>query len=483
MFSMEDCGRHGRLSFLEELYNGHSWDADPVDNISMDLTMESGTTDLDGDYEYDGELSQSSCVSMSSSSSRKRGRERKHFDIAVSSAVPFRTDCYESPPLSPVKDGDHKSSGNSDMSMHRLQHDDDEAYEDDEDCFFDLGSSHSLTSLESFSSSSMQNEVGSKSRYPAHPALKSLKISRPKPEQDAFDEAMATDRTSASDTGLFMSPCPPTPGLRRKHSTCRSTGRGKRSSSITGDMRGGDQRARACSEGDVFSFLQPRSRRVGRFSEICAEDALEIPLEVTRAFCRCDNKTCDEVVSFRDDFSMKDLIGKGVFAEVYSVVDRKGQMSLTNFSAAGTTYAIKKLLHPFFSCKEREEQLKEPRIMFQLKQRSCPFIIDFVMAWQENECLYMQFEFASKGSLSGMLALFKAPRTVISHSVIPESFIYQVAHNVCSAVVHIHSHGYVHLDIKPANLLICSSGLIKIGDFGKAVKAGMGEDGQEGDQR
>ena len=41
----------------------------------------------------------------------------------------------------------------------------------------------------------------------------------------------------------------------------------------------------------------------------------------------------------------------------------------------------------------------------------------------------------------------------------------------------------VHLDIKPANLLISAKGLIKIGDFGMAAKAGSREDGKEGDNK
>jgi serine/threonine protein kinase len=48
---------------------------------------------------------------------------------------------------------------------------------------------------------------------------------------------------------------------------------------------------------------------------------------------------------------------------------------------------------------------------------------------------------------------------------------------------HIHQCGLVHLDIKPANLLIGLSGVIKIGDFGMACKIGTKEDGHEGDSR
>jgi serine/threonine protein kinase len=50
-------------------------------------------------------------------------------------------------------------------------------------------------------------------------------------------------------------------------------------------------------------------------------------------------------------------------------------------------------------------------------------------------------------------------------------------------LAHIHSCGVVHLDIKPANLLISAHGVIKIGDFGMAANVGSKEDGKEGDTK
>lgn len=65
--------------------------------------------------------------------------------------------------------------------------------------------------------------------------------------------------------------------------------------------------------------------------------------------------------------------------------------------------------------------------------------------------------------------------------------------DLLSALQHLHSHGFVHLDLKPANVLITDSGRLKLGDFGlllelkqkstDPVEGKVKEDAQEGDPR
>ena len=43
------------------------------------------------------------------------------------------------------------------------------------------------------------------------------------------------------------------------------------------------------------------------------------------------------------------------------------------------------------------------------------------------------------------------------------------AKNVSSALGHCHSMGIIHLDVKPANILVNSQGVFKLGDFGCSV--------------
>lgn len=65
--------------------------------------------------------------------------------------------------------------------------------------------------------------------------------------------------------------------------------------------------------------------------------------------------------------------------------------------------------------------------------------------------------------------------------------------DLLSALQHLHSQGFVHLDLKPANVLITDSGRLKLGDFGlllelkqkstDPVEEKVKEDVQEGDPR
>ena len=43
------------------------------------------------------------------------------------------------------------------------------------------------------------------------------------------------------------------------------------------------------------------------------------------------------------------------------------------------------------------------------------------------------------------------------------------AKSVSSALGHCHSKGIIHLDVKPANIMVNSQGMFKLGDFGCSV--------------
>jgi membrane-associated tyrosine/threonine-specific cdc2-inhibitory kinase len=70
-----------------------------------------------------------------------------------------------------------------------------------------------------------------------------------------------------------------------------------------------------------------------------------------------------------------------------------------------------------------------------------------------------------------------------SSDTLEEDTILSFACDILSGVLHIHRHGYMHLDLKPENLLIVKSGRVKIGDFGLARRIGDTKLAEEGDGR
>lgn len=175
-------------------------------------------------------------------------------------------------------------------------------------------------------------------------------------------------------------------------------------------------------------------------------------------------------VLFLRDFIIDGLIGTGAFAEVYLVRTRHEADNIRQF-------AIKKIKRQFRSRKDRDWLLNEVKVMKKLGSK-CNYIVEFIRAWQEDSYFYVQLGLASKGSLKDLQSAF-----VLSNKIFPDYTIWHILHDVVHGLHHIHNSGFVHLDIKPANLLIHEEGYIQIGDFGMASEVGSQEDGHEGDTR
>jgi len=65
-------------------------------------------------------------------------------------------------------------------------------------------------------------------------------------------------------------------------------------------------------------------------------------------------------------------------------------------------------------------------------------------------------------------AIRPSKRKYMVRGVIHEATLMLIAHSVLSGLAYLHEHHFVHLDIKPANILINSRGHVKLADFGLA---------------
>ncbi len=135
------------------------------------------------------------------------------------------------------------------------------------------------------------------------------------------------------------------------------------------------------------------------------------------------------------DYRVVALLGRGGFADVYKA---KG--------SDGSIVAIK-MLHRLDE-KSRARFVRESEILSRVKHRNIPRLLSFGSC---GERPYMVLEFLRS------LELPSRDRGVAS-------FLLQVA----SAVGELHRHGYVHRDVKPANILAREDGTPVLIDFGLA---------------
>eukprot|EP00752_Nemacystus_decipiens_P013054 g11547.t1 len=178
--------------------------------------------------------------------------------------------------------------------------------------------------------------------------------------------------------------------------------------------------------------------------------------------------TADSTLGFKHDFVQMGPIGEGGFSVVWKV----------RAKGTGRMYAIKRSKREFRGRRDRDRCLLEARALQRLGEH--PGVLRFERAWQEEGHFCLQTELCELGTLKDFLERLPSRREI------PERAVWQVLHDVGQALRHVHAMGLVHLDVKPANLLIGDEGgRLKLADFGMATAYGDGVegigDGQEGD--
>ena len=146
-----------------------------------------------------------------------------------------------------------------------------------------------------------------------------------------------------------------------------------------------------------------------------------------------------------ENYIILEMIGEGAFGKVY-----KGQRKCTN-----QIVAIKKIIKKG----KKEKELKNLRQEIDILHR----------LYHENiiQCLD-SFETNTEFCLVTELATGQLYEIVQEDKKLPENEIKNIALQLTSALFYLHSNNIIHRDIKPQNVLISASGIIKICDFGFA---------------
>ncbi|EOB14162.1 Serine/threonine-protein kinase ark1 [Nosema bombycis CQ1] len=151
-----------------------------------------------------------------------------------------------------------------------------------------------------------------------------------------------------------------------------------------------------------------------------------------------------------DDFELIKQLGRGKFGQVWLAVEKN----------KGYVVALKIIKRNTIESKETAKQLRrEIEIHSRLKHKN---ILRMYGYFYDSERLYIILEYANKGELF----------TILNENGqgFSEELTSCYIRQMIEALMYLQENEILHRDIKPENLLIGSDGLLKIADFGWAVK-------------
>ncbi len=143
-------------------------------------------------------------------------------------------------------------------------------------------------------------------------------------------------------------------------------------------------------------------------------------------------------------YSIHEPIGHGGVGTVFRAHDTQGNCDV----------AIKVLQPRLAGTKVERRFLREAGAMRVLRHPNVVRVDDY---GQETPHTWMAMELMDRGT---------AHRLAKKRGGLPVTWCLHIADCVLAALQAVHSAGWVHRDVKPGNILLMRSGLVKIGDFG-----------------
>src|SRR5215208_804178 len=100
------------------------------------------------------------------------------------------------------------------------------------------------------------------------------------------------------------------------------------------------------------------------------------------------------------------------------------------------------------------ELLREPRLLASLNH---PNIVTILTAEKQENVFFIVMEFVPGETLEAIVA---------RDGALDVARALDYTCQICNAVDHAHRHGVLHRDLRPSNVLVAESGMVKVADFG-----------------
>jgi serine/threonine protein kinase len=157
-----------------------------------------------------------------------------------------------------------------------------------------------------------------------------------------------------------------------------------------------------------------------------------------------------------DRLEVVSLLGRGAFAEVFLVTDKRG----AKWGAQGAMYALKR--YKKFDLVAGMGLLGVEREKVVLSEVSSPFVLSMVCAFQSRHFLFFVLSYMEGGDVKHALRRSKG-------GVFPEAQAVYYCYQIVCGLRAVHSHGMLYGDLKTDNLLLDGAGNVRLADFGRAV--------------